>query len=42
MPDQHRDDLAVEYRYRFVKSEGVVFIGIAQKKREHSKGARKT
>jgi hypothetical protein len=40
-PGQRKDDLAAEYRQKFEKPEGVVFIGVAQEKAQAFKGRKK-
>jgi hypothetical protein len=40
-PGQRKDDIAAEYRQRFDKAEGVVFIGVAQEKAQAFKGRKK-
>jgi len=41
VPGQRKDDVAAEYRQKFERSEGVVFIGIAQEKAQAFKGRKK-
>jgi len=38
---ERKDDIAAEYRKRFNKAEGVVFIGVAQEKAQAFKGRKK-
>ena len=38
---QRRDDVAAEYRKKFDRSEGVVFIGVAQERANAFKGRKK-
>jgi hypothetical protein len=40
-PGQRKDDIAAEYRPRFAKPEGVVFIGVAQEKAQAFKARKK-
>ena len=40
-PGQRKDNVANEYRQRFAKPEGVVFIGVAQEKAQAFKGRKK-
>ena len=41
VPGQRKDDVANEYRQKFAKPEGVVFIGVAQEKAQAFKGRKK-
>jgi hypothetical protein len=40
-PGQRKDDVAAEYRQKFERSEGVVFIGVAQEKANAFKAGKK-